>query len=362
MSEQKYILYGSDISYYTGKTRSNLLHKGVPYREKTPSPWQYMVTFPRLVGAAVMPVVLTPQGDWWQDTSIIFDKLEQRFPQTPALPDSPILRFSAYLFELWADEFLLPMGWHTTWGGVERRPLFMHEVGEDMLPGWPAFLQHGVGKNMGTKMNAMSENLGFGDDMSAILNRLRTTHLDGLNAHFATSSFLFGTRPCLGDFALMGTLYSHMARPAAASRELIEPRPHLAAWLLRMNDPESSRGGTYWKEDILPDTLQPALRSIFDEMLPLIQACRDAVCAVPPGNNDRFLGSITYPMAGGLHTRTASGYIVWMAQRLMAVYAGMTQDEQHQVRSWAQSQGGAALLELDLPPMVREGLAASRAA
>ena len=164
MSANNYILYGSDISYYTGKTRSNLLHKGVAFTEQTPNPWQYLVVFPRRVGAAVMPVVRTPDGEWCQDTSIIFDQLEQRFPDIPALPATAVLRFSAYLFELWADEFLLPMGWHTTWGRPERRPVFIKEVGEDMLPGWPKFLQQLVGKDMGVKMNAMSGMLGFGDD------------------------------------------------------------------------------------------------------------------------------------------------------------------------------------------------------
>ena len=230
-----------------------------------------------------------------------------------------------------------------------------------MLPGWPRFLQQLAGKDMGAKMSAMSNMLGFGDDMAGVLDRLRTTHLDGLNGHFAASPFLFGGRPCLGDFALMGTLYSHMGRPPAARRELVEPRPHLAAWLQRMNDPASSEGGRFRDEDSVPATLQPALRSIFDEMVPLIRACRDAVCAAPPGDSERFLGTITYPMAGGLHTRKASGYIVWMAQRLLAVYAAMSPGDQRSVRDWVGSMGGAALFELELPPMRREGVKAVRA-
>lgn len=360
MSADNYILYGSDISYYTGKTRSNLLHKGVPFVELTPNPWQYLVVFPRRVGAAVMPVVRTPDGEWWQDSSLIFDQLEQRFAEPAGLPATPVLRFAAYLFEFWADEFLLPMGWHTTWGRPERRPVFIEEVGQDMLPGWPRFLQQLAGKDMGTKMNAMSDMLGFTNDMADILNRLRTNHLDALDHHFATSPFLFGTRPCLGDFGLMGTIYSHMARPPAARRELVEPRPHLAAWLQRMNNPASSEGGEFREEDSVPDTLLPALRSIFDEMVPLIKACRDAVCAAPPGDSDRFLETISYPMAGGQHTRKASGYIVWMAQRLMAVYTSMSPGDQHSVHNWVGSMGGAALFELDLPPMRREGVKAVR--
>lgn len=361
MKGKHFTLYGSNISYYTGKTRSNLLHKRVPYKERTPSPWQYLVEFPRRVGAAVMPVLLTPDGEWWQDSSVIFDELEQRFPEPPGLPATPVLRFAAYLFEFWADEFLLPMGWHTTWGRQERRPVFIEEVGKDMLPGWPRCVQQLAGRDMGKKMSAMSGMLGFGDDMAAVLNRLRTIHLDALNDHFASNAFLFGSRPCLGDFGLMGTIYSHMARPPAARRELMQPRPHLAAWVQRMNDPSSSEGGAFWQEDTLPDTLQPALRSIFDEMLPLIRACRDAVCAAPAGDSERFLGTITYPMAGGLHTRKASGYIVWMAQRLMAAYDSMSTRDQQCVRDWVDSMGGAGLFELDLPQMRRLGVKAVRA-
>ncbi len=362
MKDNNYILYGSDISYYTGKTRSNLMHKGVPFTELTPNPWQYLVVFPRRVGAAVMPVVLTPEGEWWQDSSVIFDNLEERFPEPPGLPATPVLRFAAYLFELWADEFLLPMGWHTTWGRPERRPVFIEEVGKDMLPGWPRFLQQLAGKDMGAKMSAMSEMLGFGDDMAGMLNRLRTNHLDALDDHFATSPFLFGARPCLGDFGLMGTLYSHMARPPAAARELVEPRPHLAAWLQRMNEPASAAGGRFREEDTVPETLQPSLNSIFNEMVPLIQACIDALRAAPPGDSERFLGTISYPMAGGLHTRKASGYIVWMAQRLMDVYNTMSPGDQQSVHDWVGSMGGSALFELDIPPMRRDGVKAIRAA
>ena len=267
----------------------------------------------------------------------------------------------AYLFELWADEFLLPMGWHTTWGRLERRPVFIKEVGEDMLPGWPGFVQRMAGANMGSKMEAISESLGFGDDMAPLLNRLRTTHLDGLNAHFSNSTFLFGTRPCLGDFGLMATIYAHMDRPPAARKELVEPRPHLAAWLKRMNDPISSEHGKFWEEDRIPDTLLPAMRSIFDEMVPLIRACADAVRAAPAHDTERFLGLISYPMAGGLHTRRASGYIVWMAQRMMGVFESMSASEQQSVRSWVQSMNGSTLFELELPRMQRRGLKAVRA-
>jgi len=44
----------------------------------------------------------------------------------------------------------------------------------------------------------------------------------------------------------------------------------------------------------------------------------------------------------------------------MAVYAGMASADQRSVRDWVSSMGGAALFDLDLPRMRRDGLKALR--
>jgi hypothetical protein len=66
-------------------------------------------------------------------------------------------------------------------------------------------------------------------------------------------------------------------------------------------------------------------------------------------------------MAGGRHTRKASGYIIWMAQRMMAVYKAMSPDDQQRVYDWVSSHRGAALVDLELLHMRREGVEAVRA-
>jgi len=54
-------------------------------------------------------------------------------------------------------------------------------------------------------------------------------------------------------------------------------------------------------------------------------------------------------------------YIIWMAQRMMAVYKGMSSDEQQRVYDWVSSLGGAARFDLVLRHMRREGVKAVRA-
>jgi hypothetical protein len=60
----------------------------------------------------------------------------------------------------------------------------------------------------------------------------------------------------------------------------------------------------------------PALRLIFDEMLPFLAACGEELRTTPPlapgaRKAPRFLGRVRYPMAGGMHERQAGGCPVW---------------------------------------------------
>ena len=359
-----FTLFAAEFSYYSGKTRSYLLHKRIPFQEKPANAWIYLSLLPRRVHAAVVPVVLTPEGQWLQDTSVIIDKLEQRFPQDPVVPNTPVQRLVAYLFELWGDEFFLPLAMHTRWNRPEHLDWYPLQAGAVMLPGWPHFMQRWMGRKIASGMQGHVKTLGFDTAQGAVLDRFGEIQLDGLNAHFAQHKFLLGSRPCLGDYGLIGPLYAHIGRDPLSKRDLIDTRPHLKAWIERMFQPHTAEGGEFLSDDQIPVTLLPALRSIFDEMLPFLQGCADAVRQTPLLPVDarkapRFFGMLEYPLAGGMHQRAAASYPVWMAQRLLAVLSGMSADEQAQVHQWLASVSGAGLLELSLPKVQRIALAAA---
>jgi glutathione S-transferase len=360
-------LYGAEFSYYSGKTRSYLLHKGIPFVEKSASAWIYLGLLPRHVGVPVVPVVLTPQGEWLQDTSVIFDVLESRYSPRPALPATPVLRLCAYLFELWGDEFLLPLAMHTRWNRPGHLSWYAQEAGRTLLPGFPAFLQRLMGRKIANEMRGHATTLGFGADMAQVLDRFARIQLDALDTHFAEHRFLFGGRPSLGDYGLIGPLYAHIGRDPLSKRDLIDPRPHLQAWIARMFDPTSSAGGEFFAEDQVPITLQPALRSIFDEMLPFVAACADEVRKTPALPHDtrsapRFLGPISYPLAGAVHRRLAASYPVWMMERLRAACGAQSADDQRAVSEWLAVTRGSALLDMQIPPVVRVKLSAAHVA
>lgn len=359
-----YTQVGVELSMYSGKTRSYLLHKHIPFVERGTNAWEFFYRFRRRNNAAAIPVVITPEGDWLQDTTVIIDTLEQRFPKQPVLPATPVLRIAAYLFELWGDEFWLPLAMHTRWSHPENVPFFVAEAGDGLLPGFPRWLKTLLGNKHARLMQSHAANVGVTPRMAPVLDRFLQIQLDGLDAHFAQHRFLLGDRPCLGDYGLIAPLYAHLARDPWSGRELIAPRVHLKAWTERMFNPDLSTGGEFWPEDKLPATLMPALRSIFDEMLPFLAACGAEVCKTPilPADTrtaPRFLETINYPMAGGIHSRPAPSYPVWMAQRLLEAYAATTVEDQGQVRAWLAEAGGDALLQLELPRVRRVGLAAA---
>ncbi|MGH6630276.1 MAG: glutathione S-transferase family protein, partial [Burkholderiales bacterium] len=119
MANKPYVLYAWHLSYFSGKTRCYLRYKGIPYVEKPIDLYSFSVRIKKKTGAAVMPVVVTPEGEWLQDTSAIMDELEQRFPNGSVIPATPVQRFASYVMELWGDEWWIPIAMHTRWSYPE---------------------------------------------------------------------------------------------------------------------------------------------------------------------------------------------------------------------------------------------------
>lgn len=359
-------MIGAQVSLYSGKLRSYLLHKGIPFAERPPNPFEFAWTMWRRTQARAVPVLITPGGEWLQDTSAIIDVLERRFPQRPVLPATPVLRCAAYLFELWGDEFWTPLAMHARWSHRENEALFVRDVGDALLAGFPRWAKNLAGRNHARLMRRLARVVGVTPGHTEAIDRFAQVQLDALDAHFAQHRFLFGDRASLGDYGLIGPLYAHLGRDPWPRRELIGPRPHLAAWIARMFEPAASAGG-FVAGDRVPATLAPCLRSIFDELVPFLAACAAAVARTPVVAPDarraiRQFGDVSYPMAGSTHRRPGLSYPVWMAQRMRDDFAAQDLAGQQAVRAWLSAEGGTGVLDLALPRVRRIGLAAGRVA
>ena len=355
-----YIHYAWHLSYFSGKSRSYLRYKDIPHVEKVIDYYTFAIKAKKRTNAAVMPIVVTPEGEWLQDTSVIIDELERRFPQAQIVPATPVQRIASYLMEMWGDEWWLVIAMYTRWCHPENYPLFLHDAGRGLLPYFPRFLQNRVGAKAANQMRAHLPGLGIEPAQQELLGAWTRNMLDLLDAHFAQMPFLFGGKPSLGDFGLIGPLYAHLGRDPWSKRELIDPRRNVRAWVDRMNQP-LPRSGAFLSNDQIPVTLEPIFRTMFREFLPLLEATLHEVnAAIPqraPGQPlPRGLGKIEFPMGNGVYRRAAMPYVLWMTQRLLDVYHGMNAADQASVRNWLQELGGERLLRLELPRLRRIGL------
>lgn len=353
-----YVLHGWHLSYFSGKTRAYLRYKGIPFVDHEVDAYHLMWKIPRMTGATVMPVVVTPDGEWLQDTTHIVDVLEQRFPERPVVPDTPRQRVAAQWIEAWADEWWIPTAMHYRWSFPENYRLFEADAGAALLPGFPSFAKRRLAAYVAGKLRGYLPSVGVVPAQYAMMEAWTVSMLDALERHFSVHSYLLGERPTIADFALLGPMYGHLGRDPWPKRELLDPRPRLSEWVVRMNAAAPSSGALL-ENDAVPATLGPVFSSIFKEFVPMVAAIGDevskAVATLPAERSrlPRALGMIDFPMGGGRFRRAAMPYSLWMVQRVLDSHRGLDAAGRAAVDTWLMEQGGSEAKQLQIKPRLR---------
>ena len=366
--KSQYKLYGVQVSLFVGKVRGYLNYKGLDCQENAPTLYDMFRRFPKKVGATVMPVIQTHDSEWLSDTTEIIEVLETRHPTPSIRPSSPRQTIAAMLFEAWCDDVWHPVALHTRWSFSENYPLFRTEMGKGFLPYAPRFLQNWViDKTAAAQMRNALPNLGVVPEQVDLLERWIHNMLDMLELHFSQHEYLFGGRPTIADYSLLGPLYGHLSLDPWPKRELIAPRPHLKAYIERLHrgdSPGSGASGELLPEDAIPETLLPVFDVIFCEFYPLLAKTVKSVNehiqhkGLQTGDHlPRLLRGISFPMGDGEYTRGAFSYALWMMQRIQKQLRAMPEHERTSVAKWFADRGQADLLEMSFGPDVeRAGL------
>ena len=105
-----FVLWGSPHSFYTGKIRSYLIKKGVPYREEFPFNPQFQARVLAAVRLLVVPILETPDGRILQDTTYMIECIEAEIPSPSMIPESPVQKAVAWLLGAFGSEGLLAPG------------------------------------------------------------------------------------------------------------------------------------------------------------------------------------------------------------------------------------------------------------
>ena len=340
---QPYRFYAAEISYFSGKVRPALRQKGVAFVEHLPTPAAYReVILPR-TGLGFIPVVVTPDGDTWQDTSAILDALEVRHPEPALYPPTPVQRVVAYLVELYADEFLVLPAMHYRWSfpeGVRKaRGDFAASNGD------PA-----AAAKFADRMGGSIRALGVVPESIPPIEAHLADLLDALSAHFAEHGALLGSRMSLADCALLGPFYAHLYLDLVPGLLLRERAPLVCHWIERMNHPDPGAPGAFLAGDALAPTLRPLLDLIGHDAVPLLldglrdferwADARPADLETPP----RATGFHETSLRGAKFARYTSPYALWMAQRTLDAYAAADAAERAAIDAALAGTGCEALL------------------
>lgn len=348
MSSQ-YTLYGAQLSLYTGKIRSYLRYKQIPFSEVFSSLSVYKKIIIPNTGVRFIPVVKTPTGEYLQDTSAIMDTLETTFPARSVRPESPKQQLVSAILEMWGDEWLLIPAMHYRWNH-DNFPFIYEEFGKIALPQMPAFMRRFVGKKLGAKFRGFVPMLGINDKSIPAIEDWYENHvLPLLDAHFAKHDYLLGTRPCVGDFGLMGPLYAHLYRDPAPGKLMKAKAPNVAKWVERMNQ-EGPEVGNWLNDDQIPDTLMALLARQFTEFWPVQLDTLERNQQWLKSNSDnkklpRMLGEHDYQIGDVRESRVVRTFSQWKLQRVLDIYQGFDDNEKAQVDPLLQALGGFEFMQ-----------------
>ncbi len=359
-----YTLYGAEISYFTGKVRAYLRWKAIPFTEVLSNAEVYREVIVPRVGFPVIPVLVTPQDETLQDSSEIIDALEQRHGEPSVVPPTGAQRVVSALFELYGDEWLVIPAMHYRWH--HNRDWALRAFGEVNAPNASPEEQLAAGTRRAGPFAQAAVLLGAEPHMHAAIERSYEDLLGELDRHFAQHPYLLGTRPCLGDFGIFGPLYAHQYRDPASGALMRRLAPHVVAWIERMLQPPAPQGGEFLTGDEVPETLQPVLRRMVREQLPVLVdsarclaqwATANAGEAVP-----RAIGLHAFELEGVRGQRIVRPYSLWMWQRVRDARAALLAAERDAADRMLGAVGAQGFFEAgDLPRLRRQGLSVALA-
>jgi glutathione S-transferase len=348
----EYTLYGAPMSLYTGKARAYLIFKNLPYTEVFSSLKVYKSIIVPKTGVRFVPVLKTPENEYLQDTAHIIDTLEQRHPERSVTPTTAKQKLVSYLFETWADEWLVIPAMHYRWNKTNF-PFIYQEFGKVIAPNMPGFIRAFIGKKIGAKFKGFVPMLGITEKSMPVIEDWYENHvLPLLEKHFGEHDYLLGSKPCLGDFGLMGPLYAHLYRDPAPGVLMKKRAPNVAKWVERMNQPQEVEG-EFLADDLIPDTLFALLTRMFKEQWPvLINTVKSVETWVEqnPKITDipRTIGEHHFTIGDTTEKRAIGTFHQWKVQRIVDCYHQFDDQQKNRVDKWLKSVEGFDYLQLKI--------------
>ncbi|HEY8493639.1 MAG TPA: glutathione S-transferase family protein [Myxococcota bacterium] len=269
-------IFGIELSPYSVKVRSYFRYKRIPH-EWVVRHLGNMAEFQKHAKLPLVPLVLDPEGNAYQDSTPIIEMLEARFPEPSIHPPDPARAFLSALLEEYGDEWGNKWMFHYRWWYEPDQESAARRIAEANLPGGDeaavAKMAAAVRQRMVPRLSFVGSHEGTKPVIEASFERVVAL----LEAHLAARPYLFGARPAFADFGIWPQIYELSTDPTPGAL-LRERAPRVMAWVERMLDPAAE--GPFEPWEALAPTLEPLLREeVAGRFLPWSDANAKALAA-----------------------------------------------------------------------------------
>lgn len=305
-------VYGSAISYLTGKLEAALRYKEIPYSFKAMNAAAQKSLIPAATGVFQMPAIELADGRWLTDSTPIIAWLDKAYPAYGLIPSDPVQRFFALLLEDYADEWLWRPAMHYRWHYKEDADLAARQLADELLGdlALPHFVKHFAVRTRQRQLFTRGDGVDAENITHVEAIYLRT--LTSLEAIFSQRPYLLGSRPSIADIGFFGSMFRHFSIDPVPAAIMRQRAPATYLWVARL---WAARGSTIrgkWLNDV-PADWSPILDDIGSAYLPYLVANANAVEA------KRTHFDVTVQGARYRNAR-ASRYRVWCLEHLQAEF------------------------------------------
>ncbi len=271
-------LYGSNISYFTGKMENYFRVREIPYELKSMQFPSFQSKMEKKVGVMQMPAVVLEDGRWMTDTTKMIQWFENEIKENQIIPEDPVQAFICYLLEDWADEWWWRTAMHYRWHYREGASFASKHLANELfdnlwIPMWMkrTFLKYRQRSGYTTGDGINKKNI------QAIENNFLSL-LKNLELIFKNRNFIFGDSPTLADIGLSGPFFRHFTLDPVPLKIIKDKYPSLLKWVSRLWSTKLSEKPIKLLPGI-PEDIEPLLTEIGKVYLPYLSANVAAVRA-----------------------------------------------------------------------------------
>jgi glutathione S-transferase len=274
MTEGRYRLIGSTASPYALKLRALLRYRRIPHD------WVIMTKALRQATAhlrpMLIPVLQYPDGSYRGETTTLAYDLEKRHRNRSVIPEDKAVAFICDLLEDLADEWAVKPLFLYRWWDVEDQIYVSRWAGEEWSTSEAETGSAREIEEFRERQISRMAILGATAENRPLLEESYRRILAAFEPHIGMTSYLFGSRPSLADFAWFGQL-SEMATDPTPMRIMRAVAPFTDHWVRRLDDASGVDGAWYPREQALNGWAEALLKIAGELYLPFLVANEKAL-------------------------------------------------------------------------------------